>query len=77
MILIAVGEAFRQFDTRTKGRFLARYPEIPRRDVIGVRNVLAHGYFDIDAEQLFDICRSDIPLLISTVGRMLKGVQGQ
>ena len=72
MILIAVGEAFRQLDTRTKGEFLARYPDIPWADVIGVRNVLAHGYFDIDAEQLFDICMNDIPLLIKTVGTMLK-----
>ena len=75
MILIATGEAFRQLDTRTKGEFLARYPEVPWCDVIGVRNVLAHGYFDIDAEQLFDICTNDIPSLIKTVGTMLTELQ--
>lgn len=77
MILIAAGEAVRQLDTLTKGEFLPRYPEVPWGDVIGIRNVLAHGYFDVDAEQLFDICTSDIPLLIKTVGTMLKELQGE
>ncbi|MFA4910045.1 MAG: HepT-like ribonuclease domain-containing protein [Desulfobacteria bacterium] len=75
MILVAVGEAFRQLDTKTKGDWLARYPQIPWRDVIGVRNVIAHGYFDIDAEQVFNICKKDIPELIRTVRVMIKDLQ--
>lgn len=72
MVLMAVGEAFRQLDQKTKGEWLSRYPQIPWRDVIGVRNVIAHGYFDIDAEQVFSICRDDIPQLIETVQLMIK-----
>lgn len=75
MILVAVGEAFRQLDAKTKGDWLARYPQIPWRDVIGVRNVIAHGYFDIDAEQVFNICKKDIPELIRTVRVMIKDLQ--
>lgn len=71
MILVATGEAFRQIDTRTEGKLLSRYPEISWRDIIGVRNVLAHGYFDVDVEQLFNICKNDIPPLIRTVNVML------
>jgi uncharacterized protein with HEPN domain len=74
MVLMAVGEAFRQLDLKTKGEWLSRYPQIPWRDVIGVRNVIAHGYFDIDAEQVFNICRDDIPQLIETVQIMIKEV---
>lgn len=74
MVLMAVGEAFRQLDLKTKGEWLSRYPQIPWRDVIGVRNVIAHGYFDIDAEQVFNICRDDIPHLIETVQIMIKEV---
>lgn len=72
MILIAVGEAFRQIDKKTEGRLLARYPEVEWRGVIGVRNVIAHGYFDIDVEQVFSICRQDIPALLETVRKMIK-----
>ena len=45
MMLIAVGEAFKQIDRKTKGRLLARYPEIERVGVKSVRDVIAHGYF--------------------------------
>lgn len=72
MILIAVGEAFKQIDRKTEGRLLVRYPEVEWRGVIGVRNVIAHGYFDIDVEQVFSICRQDIPALIETVRKMIK-----
>ena len=51
MILVAAGEAFRQIESKTKGEWLALYPQIPWRDVIGVRNVIAHGYSDIDANR--------------------------
>ena len=71
MTLVAVGEAFRQIDNKTDGHLLADYPEVNWRGVIGVRNVIAHGYFDIDVEQVFSICKEDIPILIETVQRIL------
>jgi uncharacterized protein with HEPN domain len=40
-----------------------------------VRNVIAHGYFDLDAEQVFTICKEDIPELIGTVRVMIKDLQ--
>lgn len=61
MILIATGEAIKQIDRRTKGELLKQYPEVDWDGVKGVRDVIAHGYFDVDAEQVFDICRTDIP----------------
>jgi uncharacterized protein with HEPN domain len=75
MGLIAVGEAFKQIDRQTEGRLLARYPEVDWGGVVGVRNVIAHGYFDIDVEQVYDICQKDIPALIETVCRMLQDLR--
>ena len=71
MMLIAVGEAFKQIDRKTGGKLLARYPEVEWVGVKGVRDVIAHGYFDIDLEEVYNICRDDIPLLIVTVRRMI------
>jgi len=39
---------------------------------MGVRDVIAHGYFDIDVEEVFAICRTDIPSLIRTVRKMIE-----
>ena len=71
MILIAVGESFKHIDRKTDGEFLVRYPDIDWSGVMGVRNVIAHGYFDIDAEEIFSICQKDIPALIGTLRKML------
>jgi uncharacterized protein with HEPN domain len=74
MTLIAVGEAFRQIDRQAEGKLLARYPQVDWTGVIGVRNVIAHGYFDIDVEQVYDICLKDIPTLIETAKMMIRDI---
>jgi uncharacterized protein with HEPN domain len=70
MLLIAVGESFKKIDKETEGLFLKKYPEIDWKGVIGVRNILAHDYFDIDVEVIFKICQRDIPQLIKTLEQM-------
>jgi uncharacterized protein with HEPN domain len=72
MILIAVGEAFKQIDQKTEGKMLAKYPGIDWSGVKGVRDVIAHGYFEIDAEEVFNICNRDIPALIETIRKMIE-----
>lgn len=70
MLLIAVGESFKKIDKETEGSFLKKYPDIDWKGVIGVRNILAHDYFDIDVEVIFKICQRDIPQLIKTLEQM-------
>lgn len=75
MVLLSVGEAFRQIDEKTKGEFLARYTDIPWRAVIGMRNVLAHDYFGVNEEVIFNTCEAHIATLIATVKRMLADLE--
>jgi uncharacterized protein with HEPN domain len=70
MLLIAVGESFKKIDKETEGSFLKKYPDIDWKGVIGLRNILAHDYFDIDVEVIFKICQRDIPQLIKTLEQM-------
>ncbi len=76
MMLIAVGEAFKQIDRKTDGKLLPRYPEVDWVGVKGVRDVVAHGYFDVDADQVFAICQHDVPILLQTVRRMIDDLSG-
>ncbi len=55
MILIAAGEEIKNIESKTEGKLLSRYPDIKWRGVMGVRDVLAHGYFQVNADQRFDI----------------------
>lgn len=75
MILIAAGEEFKKIDHKTEGKLFARYPHVQWRGAIGLRNVLAHGYFDVDAEQLYTICKERIPPLIETLKQMIADLQ--
>ena len=75
MILIAAGEEFKKIDRQTDGKLFARYPQVQWRGAIGLRDVLAHGYFDVDTEQLYTICVERIPELIETVRAMKQDVE--
>jgi len=75
MILIAAGKEFKRIDRQTEGELFARYPQVQWRGAIGLRDVLAHGYFDVDVEQLYAICSKRIPVLIDTLRQMIRDMQ--
>ncbi len=39
----------------------ASYPDVPWRRIIGLRNLLAHGYWTIEPAELWDIVQSKVP----------------
>jgi len=41
---------------------------------MGLRNILAHVYFEVDEQQIYSICGDDIPQLIETVRQMIQGL---
>lgn len=72
MMLIAIGENFKKIDKETKGELLVqRYPDIQWSGVKGIRDVISHQYFNIDAEEIFSICTNDLQPLQSAVHEMI------
>ena len=45
----------------------AQYPHIPWREVKGMRNKLAHHYFGINMEVVWQTVQEDLPLLITAL----------
>ena len=74
MVLLATGEELKKIDHETAGTLFANYPQINWRGAIGLRDVLAHGYFQVDPEQLFAICQDNVPPLIETVKEMIRDI---
>lgn len=72
---MTVGEAFKRIDRKTNGELLSRYPDVDWSGVKGVRDVIAHGYFDIDADQVFAICNEDLAGLTAAVERMVEDIR--
>lgn len=71
MKLTAIGESIKNLDKVTNKELLAQYPEIPWRYVMGVRDIIVHHYFDVDADEIYRICLEDIPQLQQAIKRML------
>ena len=75
MILVAAGEEFKKIDRQTEGKLFEQYPQVPWRGAIGLRDVLAHAYFQADPEQIYAICRDRVPVLIETVQQMIQDLE--
>jgi len=54
-----IGEACSKISQETKGN----YPEIPWRDIVGMRNILIHEYFRTDPETVWNVVQFNIPEL--------------
>ena len=54
-----IGEATNNLSTD----FRRRYPEIPFRDMVDMRNVLIHVYFGVNTEIVWRTCQKNLPSL--------------
>ena len=61
--LLILGEAVKALDDETK----ARRPEIPWRQISGLRDLLAHEYYRIDAAEIDSIIKHNLPALGSAI----------
>lgn len=60
MLLIAIGESLKNLDKNTDGKLLPTYPSIPWKNIKGMRDIIAHHYFDVDASQILWIIKNEI-----------------
>ena len=70
MCFIIIGEEVKRIDRYTEKKFLSNYPSIPWESVMGMRDRIAHGYFEIDIDVVFDALKNDIPPLLKVIKQM-------
>ena len=68
-----IGEAARALPEDVR----ALAPEISWLEIIGMRNILVHGYFDIDTDIVWDAATRDVPAIKPAVERLLKTLEEQ
>ncbi|HLA01043.1 MAG TPA: DUF86 domain-containing protein [Thermodesulfovibrionales bacterium] len=71
MLFIAIGEALKNIDKITGGSLLSQYPETDWKGAIGFRDIIAHHYFDIDADEVFWICSHELAALSATIKKIM------
>lgn len=62
--LVILGEAVTKLLSQDEP-FAARYPQVPWRSMKGMRNRLAHGYFDINLDVVWDTVQKALPGLLA------------
>ena len=75
MRLSAIGEGFKNIDKLSNNQLLIKYPNIPWKNVKGIRDILSHHYFDLDAEVIFAICKKDANELLETTIQIIKDIK--
>lgn len=63
MLIEAIDEGIKRIDERTHQLLLPARPEIPWKAVKGMRDHIAHGYFDINTDFVWDVIKNDLPAL--------------
>jgi uncharacterized protein with HEPN domain len=67
--LLVLGEAAAQIVTECSD-FAAQHPEIPWKEMRGMRNRMAHGYFDINLDIVWDTLHGSLPDLEANIARI-------
>jgi len=60
MVIIAIGEAVKTLDKLTDKELLPTYPDVEWKKVMGTRDIIAHHYFEVDADAVFGIIKNDL-----------------
>ena len=67
MLIEAIGEGVNKIHRITEKQLLSKRDDIPWEDIIGLRNHIAHGYFDIDGDIVFSVVKEDLLSLLEAV----------
>ena len=62
-----IGEAVKNIPDSVK----AKYPQVDWRRIAGLRDVIAHGYFGLNEDLLWDIVQNRVPQLAKQIQEIL------
>ena len=72
MLIEAIGESIKKIDMKTNGQLLILRNEIPWYQVKRMLDHIAHGYFDINVDFIWDVIQNDIDPLREAILYFIK-----
>ena len=76
MSLVIVGEAATKV-MDIYPEFILDYPDVPWRSMRGMRNRIAHGYFDINLDVVWDTVQTALPELVKKLPHIRSEAAGK
>jgi uncharacterized protein with HEPN domain len=71
MLLESIGEGAKKIDRLIPNFMEINAPEIPWKSVKGLRDHIAHGYFNIDADIIYDIVANELHKIEAALSHLL------
>jgi len=59
-LIQTIGEAAQ----RVSVEFRSMYPQIPWREMVGMRNRIVHDYLSVDEDVIWEVVKQDLPTLV-------------
>lgn len=67
MLIESIGEGVKKIDRLTQGLLYDKFPNTQWKEIMGLRDHIAHGYFNLDADIIFDVVKNEIQPLKKTL----------
>ena len=74
MKLIFIGESVKTIDKLSEGELFSLYPVIPWKEIMKLRDVIAHHYLKIDVDIVYSTMKEDLLLLQATLLSMKQAI---
>lgn len=71
MLILAIGESVKGIDKMTNKQLFPNYPEVDWKGVMGIRDIIAHHYFDIDEAIVFDVVKNKLPSMLVVIKQII------
>lgn len=68
-LITAIGEGVNRINRLLPDFLQTSFPKIPWKSIVGMRNKIAHGYFELDADAVYETIIYDIPQLKAVIDK--------
>lgn len=72
MLIESIGEGIKKIDKHLPVFLNKEAPDIPWKEIKGLRDHIAHGYFNLDAEIILDVALNEIKPLKATFEKLIE-----